>query len=152
MTFAAMMAGLLMVAQTVLALPAGGAAKDVPLKLDGLTRQVVEWSDHGKARSCEGVWLRDVLAQAGAPAGESLRGEALLTVVMAEAVDGYRAVFSLGELDAKLGAARVLVTARCDGMALDAAQGPFRLVAPGDQRGARSVRQLVRLTLLQAGR
>ena len=41
-----------------------------------------------------------------------------------------------------LGNAPVIVADRCDGAALTDANGPVRLVAAGDKRGARSVRQL----------
>ena len=50
-----------------------------------------------------------------------------------------------GKLDAFLGNAGVLVADQCAGAALAAADGPLRLVVPGEKRGARSVRQLVRL-------
>lgn len=123
------------------------APVSVPLGLEGLSRQRVEWRDHGAARVCEGVLLGDLLARAGAPVGEAVRGEALSLVVVAEAADGYRVVFSLGEIDAKLGAGGMLVADRCDGAALGADEGPLRLVAPGEARGARSVRQLTALTL-----
>lgn len=152
----AMMAGMMMAATPAVTPALGqqpvqwrvGDAVDVPLTLGGMTRQTVAWTDHGKARTCEGVWMTDLLARAGAPVGDAVRGPALSMVVMAEAADGYRAVFSLGETDAKLGAARLLVADACDGKRLEEADGPLRIVAPGAARGARSVRQLVRLTLL----
>lgn len=125
-----------------------GAGVDVPLRLDGLARQSVRWTDHGKARTCEGVWLTDVLARAGAPVGDKVRGDALTTVVLAEAADGYAVAFSLGETDAKLGAGKLLVADRCDGAVLGADEGPLRIVAAGEARGARSVRQLRTLTLV----
>lgn len=123
----------------------------VPLALDGLPRQTMAWTDHGKARTCEGVMLRDLLVRAGAPNGDDVRGAALSMVIKAEAADGYSVVYSLGEVDEKLGAARLLVADRCDGAALDEADGPLRIVAVGEARGARSVRQLVKLTLIPAG-
>lgn len=141
----------LLLVASLLAAPAM-AQTDVPLTLDGLERQSVSWTDHGKAKTCEGVWLRDVLAKAGAPSGDALRGDALSMIVLAEAADGYSVVFSLGEIDAKLGAAPLLVVDRCDGAVLADADGPLRLVAQGEQRGARSVRQLKRLTLVPLGK
>ena len=101
---------------------------------------------HGMTHQCSGVWLRDLVAAAGAPKGEAVKGAALTMVVTAEAADGYRVVFSLGELDATLGKAAILVADKCDGKSLLDADGPVRLVAAGEVRGARSVKQLVRLT------
>jgi hypothetical protein len=51
-------------------------------------------------------------------------------MIVAEAADGHGAVFSLGEIDAKLGNRRMLVARRCDGRALAAQDGPLRLVVP----------------------
>jgi hypothetical protein len=101
---------------------------------------------HGAAHACSGVWLRDLVARAGVASGDAVKGPALATVITAEAADGYRIVFSLGELDARLGNAAVLVADHCDGKPLSDADGPVRLVAAGEVRAARSVRQLTKLT------
>ncbi|MFZ4688602.1 MAG: molybdopterin-dependent oxidoreductase [Polymorphobacter sp.] len=111
----------------------------------GLPRATATLAVHGTQQRCEGVWLADLLARAGVPAGDAVKGDALASVVIAEAADGYRVVFSLGEIDRKLGKAPVLVADHCAGNPLAAADGPLRLVVPGDARGARSVRQLVRV-------
>lgn len=97
-----------------------------------------------------GVALADLLRENGAPAGEALRGDALSLFVLATAGDGYRVVFSLAELDPKLGGRRVLVATEADGAALDAAHGPLRLVSPDDGRPARWLRDLRRIELLRA--
>lgn len=115
--------------------------------LAALPRTTIDWAVHGKTLRCTGARLSDVLARAGVPAGEAVRGPALTTVVVARAADGYRAAFTLGELDPLLGNARIIVADTCNGAKLPDADGPLRLVASGDTRGARSVRQLVRLTV-----
>src|SRR5262249_43940753 len=56
-----------------------------------------------------GVWLSDILKQAGLPLGSGLRGTALATYVMVSASDGYQVLFSLGELDPAMTDAQVLV-------------------------------------------
>ncbi len=122
--------------------------KPVSLALAGMARQTLAWTDHGKPRSCEGVWLTDLLARAGAPVGDNVRGAALSTLVVAEAADSYRVVYTLGETDTKLGAARLLVADRCEGRALPDDEGPLRIIAPDESRGARSVRQLERISLV----
>ena len=65
----------------------------------------------------------------------------------AGARDGYRVVFSLGELDPATGGRRVFVVDRCDGKPLDADVGPLRLLVPEDARPARWVRQLQSITV-----
>ncbi|PZN97119.1 MAG: molybdopterin-dependent oxidoreductase [Alphaproteobacteria bacterium] len=130
------------------------AAAPVAIPFDAATRAALPPATatlvaHGTSQVCTGVWLGDLIARAGLPGGEALRGTALHTVVLAEAADGYRVVFSLGEIDAALGKTPVLVADRCAGQALGAADGPVRLVVPGDRRGARSVRRLVRLRAIE---
>ncbi|HWB30825.1 MAG TPA: hypothetical protein VG736_10000 [Vicinamibacterales bacterium] len=58
-------------------------------------------------------------------------------------------VFSLGELDPDLSGSRIIVADRADGKPLDGEHGPFRIVAPQDTRGARSIRMLQRLEIVR---
>ena len=130
-----------------LALLAVSAALPTSLPVDaatlaGLPVANATLTAHGKNHACTGVWLADLAAAAGLPTGEALRGPALTTMIVAEATDGYRVAFSLAELDPKLGNRSVLVASACDGKALPQADGPLRLVVPGEIRAARSVRQL----------
>jgi len=97
----------------------------------------------------EGVPLRDILIRARAPFGSQLRGKALASYVVARAHDGYEVVFTLGELDAALGDATILVADKRDGKPLFGSQGPFRLVCPDDKEGARSVRMLETLEVVR---
>jgi DMSO/TMAO reductase YedYZ molybdopterin-dependent catalytic subunit len=96
-----------------------------------------------------GVLLEDVLKKAGVPSGSTLRGKALTTYVLAEAQDGYQVVFSLGELDPSVTDNQVVLADSSDGKPLADTEGPFRLVIPKDKLGARSVRMLRRLRVVQ---
>jgi hypothetical protein len=80
-----------------------------------------------------------VLARAGF--GAPMDRGARVGVIEAVATDGYRAVFSWGELfNSSLGD-QVLVISTQDGKALDAAAGPLALRSLGDLRpGPRHVR------------
>lgn len=108
----------------------------------GLPRHDVTIDVHGTPVRCEGVALVDLLRRAGAMPAEPLRGAHLARRVEAIASDGYRVVFSLGELDPTLGKQAVYVADRCNGKPLDAREGPARLLVPGDSRPARSARQI----------
>jgi DMSO/TMAO reductase YedYZ molybdopterin-dependent catalytic subunit len=96
----------------------------------------------GAMHEYEGVALQTLLAKAGVPAMADLRGKNMALYVVAEGGDGYRAVFSLAELDEDFAAESVLVADTADGHAIGADQGPLRLVAPGDKRQGRWVRML----------
>lgn len=105
---------------------------------------------HGRTLSCEGVALHALLRASGAMPAEPLRGAQLARVVVIGARDGYRAAFSLAELDPSLGNRQVVLTRRCDGAALPADDGPWRLIAPGEGRPARWVRQVESIRVVDA--
>jgi DMSO/TMAO reductase YedYZ molybdopterin-dependent catalytic subunit len=100
----------------------------------------------------EGVTLAALLARAGAPQAGDLRGKSMNLCVAAEGSDGYRAAFSLAELDADFANESVLVADTVDSKDLAADQGPLRLVVPGDKRQGRWVRQLKSLAIVNADR
>ena len=89
-----------------------------------------------------GVTLADVLKSVGVRT-DSLRGPALATRLVIEATDGYRIALALSDLDPSLGGRRVLLANQLDGKPLPAEEAPWRLIIPGDQRPARSARQVV---------
>ncbi len=97
----------------------------------------------------EGVWIHEILRAAGLPLGNALRGAALTTYVLATAEDGYEVLFSLGELDPGFKDNQILVADRADGRPLYGDDGSFRIVAPLEGRGARSVRQLTSLEVVR---
>ncbi len=98
----------------------------------------------------EGVRLADVLAKAGAPSGEKLRGDQMRDYVEVTGRDGYKAVFALAELDPAFQDNQVLVAISSDGKPLDEKLGPVRIVAPQDKRPARSVRMVTSIAIRRA--
>jgi len=110
---------------------------------------MVTMSNGGIETRYEGVWMHEILKRAGVPLGEALRGKALATYVIAEAQDGYQVVFSVGELDPAMTNAEILVADTSNGKPLFGDNGTFRLVIPNDKRGARSVRMLTKLEIVQ---
>ena len=117
--------------------------------LDKLPQHRVHAEAHGNAVDCSGPNLIDVLAQAGVASGEALRGKNLALYVRVSAADGYRAVFALAELDPGFRDNVPILTHLCNGKALDARDGPFRLVVPGEKRPARWVRQVTAIDVLR---
>lgn len=132
----------------------GGEVK-TPLRLDAaafarFARQTVTADDHGATAQWEGVRLADLLKAAGAPGGDALRGRELALYVRISARDGYRVVYSLAELDAGIRDGNVIVADRRDGKPMDAKEGPYRIIAGGEKRPARWVRQVVSIDVLRA--
>jgi hypothetical protein len=69
-------------------------------------------------------------------------------VVRASASDGFEAAFSCAELSEQMGPTRAYVVFEVDGKPLGADVGPLRLVVPTDKEPSRSVRQLVRVEVV----
>jgi hypothetical protein len=114
-----------------------------------LPRVLVSLTIHGEAHVFEGPLLIDVLKTTGVETGAALRGPALAQAVVVRAADGYAVVFGLAELDPGVRANRIILADRVDGAPLTVEDGPFRLVAEGDVRPARSVRQVTAMQIVR---
>jgi len=115
-----------------------------------MPRQAVTAKEEsGATVQYEGVLLREILKRAGAPVDAEMRGKALAGYVLAKARDGYQVVFSLAELEPDYGNQLVLVADKRDGAPLTGNLGPLRIVCPNDKKGARSVRMLESLEVVQ---
>ncbi len=98
---------------------------------------------HGdKASELTGPLLWDVLAAAGAIDPAKPAEQVRLTVRVTGA-DGYTAVIALAELSPEFAGHPVLLATTLNGTALP--PGSLRLVVPGEKRGGRSVRDVVRI-------
>jgi|SRR5262245_12548113 len=104
----------------------------------------------GERHHYQGVRLSDLLARAGAPLGEALKGKALSKFVLAKAADGYAVVYSLAEIDPAMNGNQAILADTIDGKPLDGKQGPFRIVIPGEKRAARWMRMVTSLEILDA--
>jgi len=131
---------------------AGDVSKPLTLAatdLKGMPRTTVSVMDQGREVKYTGVLVAEILARAGAPLGRDMSGPAVATYVIATGKDGYAAVFSLGELDPAMTDNDIIVADTVDGQPLFEYQGPYRIVAPHDKRGARGVRMLQKLDVVR---
>ncbi len=150
---------------TSLTVGAADAPPDLPVVLpDGRTIMInpavraslpeirIQATSHGKTRDYVGIDFRLALKAAGLEPTDSIRGVNLSRVVVAEAADGYRALFSLAELDPTLGNHLVLLTAEPDQR--EQGDGPivWRLVVPADGRQTRWVWRLNRVVVRDVGK
>ena len=118
--------------------------------LSKLPQQTVNTTDHGAPATFEGVLLSDVLAKVDTPTGEKFHSTASSYYLLVEAKDGYKSVFAWAELDSSFMDKAVYLVTKRDGKALSDKDGPFQLIAPGEKRGARWVRQVSALKIKQA--
>ena len=159
MTHAIVLAALLALAPEEAALavagdlPAAGTLKLSDLK--SLGPVPVEWSARGQQRRATGVPLDRILARAGfspgamgkdVPPKEKRSG--WKKAVVATASDGFQAVFSCAELFPDMGPTRAFVVWEVEGKPVGPDEGPLRLVVTTDKEPARSVRQLVKLEVV----
>jgi DMSO/TMAO reductase YedYZ molybdopterin-dependent catalytic subunit len=136
-------------------LSVGGSAPR-PLKLTDqefsrLPRRTVSEKDRdGKVAEFEGVPLFELLKAAGVEFGPGHGGPALVSYLVVEAADGYRAIFALPELDPALTDRVILVADRRQGKPLGANEGPLRIIVPGEKRHSRWVRQVIAIRVGKA--
>jgi hypothetical protein len=107
----------------------------------------VNVKDHEAPAQFDGVPLAAVLRLAGVEIGK-MKGPQMAQVLLVEAADGYKVVFALSELDPDFATREILLADKRDGKPLDEKQGPFRIVAPGDKRAARWIRQVTTMQIV----
>jgi hypothetical protein len=98
-------------------------------------------NEHSKAnQTYSGVPLTDLLTPLGVP--NKPHGKDLRIYLVAEGADGYEAVYSGGEVTPDVHDGTVMVADSMDGKPIGE-DGPLKLVATGEKRPARWVRNLV---------
>ena len=108
----------------------------------------VSYQDAGMTTTYEGVPVETLLKKAGAPLNLPHGGQTLRMAVSARASDGYQVVYSLAEFDSAIMATRPVVADQSGGKPLGEKVGPLRLIMPGEKKGARSVRMLEKLEVV----
>lgn len=116
--------------------------------LEALPHIKLKAAAHDVAALFEGVQLKVVLEKAGVGFGETFRGKRLASCLIAEAVDGYRVVIALPELDPAFTDKQIVLAFLKDGKPLDDKEGPYRIVIPDEKRPARWIRQLTALKIV----
>jgi hypothetical protein len=111
-------------------------------QITALPHVTVSTKDHGTPAQFEGVPVSALLTLAGVQLGAKMRGPRLAEALLVEAADNYKVVFALAELDADFTSREILLADKRDGKPLDANEGPWRIIVPGDKRPARWIRQV----------
>jgi hypothetical protein len=140
--------GLGLWAQTVQVIDAAGHSTTITAaQIASAPHVTVNVRDHDTPAQFEGVPLTTLLSTAGIQLGDKLRGPRMTEVLLVEAADGYKVVFALAEVDPAFATREIVLADKRDGKPLDAKEGPLRIVAPGDKRPARWVRQVTTLRI-----
>jgi hypothetical protein len=105
--------------------------------------EISAYDPHGEAtHKYSGVAMQEILARAGAPLGDKLRGKSLQLVVVAHSRDGYSIAFALAEFDPAFNDRSILLADTEDGKPLPDYASPFRMIIPGDKKAARWARMV----------
>jgi ABC-type molybdate transport system substrate-binding protein len=113
--------------------------------LPAITQQVSFMTEHGETQSSwTGPLLWDVLTAAGA-VDAAKPADAVHMTVRVTGADGYSAVLALGEVAPQFAGRPIQLADQMNGTAIPAAG--LRLVVPGERRGGRSVRDVVRIDI-----
>lgn len=113
------------------------------VKLPAIEMDVEFMTSKGKEKArYKGALLWQIFEDNGL---KDLKGhhEELKHTFLVTASDDYRIAFSFGEIAPDFGSRQVLIAYERDGKEL--ADGNLRIVVPGDTRGARSVRDVVKI-------
>jgi hypothetical protein len=147
----------LALAVALLLAPVAAAAQTLTVtngegKVTTFTAQALAELPRGKATlagktAYEGVDLVSVLREAAVPLGPRLHGKPLVAYVVVSGKDGYRAVFSIAELDPAFRPGAAILADRRVGAPLEENEGPWRLVVEADAKAGRSVRQVELITM-----
>ncbi len=125
------------------------SAEWTPATLAALPHTTVSvFNEHAKAQQTySGVPLIDLLARVGVP--DKPHGKEFQLYLVAEGVDGYKVVYSIGEVSPDVHDGTVIVADTQDGKPI-ADDGPLKLVTMGEKRPARWVRNLVAIRVMTA--
>ena len=104
----------------------------------------------GKEHRFKGTLLHIILDSAGVTLNKRLRGENLAKYILIKAADGYKAVYSLPEIDPEFTTNTFLLATHMDGKPLPKGEGPFRMVAPQDKKHARWVREVTSIKIISS--
>lgn len=111
-------------------------------------KTITVFNEHEKInQTFSGVPLIELLKPLGVP--DKPRGKDFRLYLVAEGSDGYQVVYSLGEVTPDVHDATIIVADSLEGKPL-AGTGPLQLVATGEKRPARWVRNLVAIRVMTA--
>jgi hypothetical protein len=119
-------------------------------KLAPLPHQTIQFTDPDRRNvvTYSGVPLIALLVEVGVP--QKLKGKDLRLYVVAEGRDGYKAVYSLGEISPEVHDGWVILADSADGKPIGGDNGPVELIPSGDRSPARWIRGVDSIRVIAA--
>lgn len=130
----------------------GDSLRTMILTTEGLLKMkqitLVAKGHDEKMHKYEGVLLLDVLSSAGVKFGEKAKKTTSASYVLVKGADNYRVIFSLAEIDTLFTDKKIMIASMEDNSPLPSNVGPFQIVAPGEKKHSRWVRQVVSIKVV----
>jgi precorrin-4 methylase len=109
-------------------------------RMDVLAKEVGDGRGYHGLKNFSGASLREILSKAGI-------GQEANAVILASSPDGYRSLFSYGEIFLAPQGERMMIADRLDGRAIDE-NGKFVLIPPDDLAADRDVKAVERIEVV----
>ncbi len=100
-----------------------------------------------KEHEYSGVLLSDIISAAGVQLGEPAKRSTVATYLLIRAKDDYQCLYALAELDPLFTDRQIILADKVDHVALSADNGPFQVIAPGEKKHGRWIRQVISMEL-----
>jgi len=98
--------------------------------------------EDGVMHNYTGVDLYALLSKAGVAFGKEVRKQTLNSYMLIKAADSYSVIYALAEIDSFFSSKRMLLAVSKDDKPLPENFGPLQIIATGEKRHARLIRQV----------
>ncbi|UII26339.1 molybdopterin-dependent oxidoreductase [Fulvivirga maritima] len=95
-----------------------------------------------KAHAYHGVLLKDVLELIDVNFEKSNIKGNLTKYILVDALDGYKVIYSVTEVDPQFKDEAVFIAYQADNKSLPEHVGPFQMIVPGEKKHARWIREI----------
>jgi hypothetical protein len=102
-----------------------------------------------KVHRYSGVTIAEILDKAGVALGDSSQLKTVTSYILVTAADGYRAIYTLAEIDPLFAGRSIIIANREDKKPLAAEDGLFQVIVPGEKKHGRWVRQVIGIQIVQ---
>lgn len=116
-----------------------------PVRLNSIKVKAKGHDD--KMHEYSGPLLSDFLSQAGVILGEPAKRQTVSSYIVIKAADNYKCMFTLAEIDPLFASTSIIIATSVDGKSLPENNGPFQIIAPGDKKHGRWIRQVQSIEL-----